>query len=103
MHVRGKIPCNLLVRSRPPLPPRDFSARSIRNLPFYGGARRDPDWASFWVANTSLLWPPGVSLGLTVLAIAQMGVHDASGKMIPPPIPLATTCSLDNGGFPCRQ
>ena len=30
---------------------------------------------SFWVANTSLLWPPGVSLGLTVLAVAQMGVH----------------------------
>jgi len=31
--------------------------------------------ASFWVANTSLLWASGVSLGLTVLAIAQMGVH----------------------------
>ena len=31
--------------------------------------------ASFWVANTSLLWGPGVHLGLTVLAIAQMGVH----------------------------
>jgi cytochrome o ubiquinol oxidase subunit IV len=30
---------------------------------------------SFWVANTFLLWPPGVSLGLTVLAIAQMGIH----------------------------
>ena len=30
---------------------------------------------SFWVANTSLLWPPGVPLGLTVLAIAQMGIH----------------------------
>ena len=30
---------------------------------------------SFWVANTSLLWTPGVSLGLTALAIAQMGVH----------------------------
>jgi len=30
---------------------------------------------SFWVANTSLLWGPGVPLGLTVLAIAQMGVH----------------------------
>jgi cytochrome o ubiquinol oxidase subunit IV len=30
---------------------------------------------SFWVANTSLLWPPGVALGLVVLAIAQMGVH----------------------------
>ena len=30
---------------------------------------------SFWVANTALLWPPGVPLGLAVLAIAQMGVH----------------------------
>ena len=30
---------------------------------------------SFWVANTSLLWGPGVALGLGVLAIAQMGVH----------------------------
>jgi len=31
--------------------------------------------ASFWVANTSLLWAPGILLGLAVLAIAQMGVH----------------------------
>jgi cytochrome o ubiquinol oxidase operon protein cyoD len=31
--------------------------------------------ASFWVANTSLLWAPGIPLGLAVLAIAQMGVH----------------------------
>jgi cytochrome o ubiquinol oxidase subunit IV len=30
---------------------------------------------SFWVANTSLIWGPGVSMGLIVLAIAQMGVH----------------------------
>ena len=30
---------------------------------------------SFWAANTSLLWGPGVALGLAVLAIAQMGVH----------------------------
>ncbi len=30
---------------------------------------------SFWVVNTSLLWPPGIVLGLAVLAIAQMGVH----------------------------
>jgi len=30
---------------------------------------------SFWVANTSLLWAPGIRLGLAVLAIAQMGVH----------------------------
>ena len=30
---------------------------------------------SFWVANTSLLWAPGIPLGLATLAIAQMGVH----------------------------
>ena len=30
---------------------------------------------SFWVANTSALWSPGVPAGLVVLAIAQMGVH----------------------------
>jgi len=30
---------------------------------------------SFWIANTSLLWPGGVGLGLAVLAIAQMGIH----------------------------
>jgi cytochrome o ubiquinol oxidase operon protein cyoD len=30
---------------------------------------------SFWVANTTLLWSGGISLGLTVLAIAQMGIH----------------------------
>ena len=30
---------------------------------------------SFWAANTSLLWAPGVALGLAVLAIAQIGVH----------------------------
>jgi cytochrome o ubiquinol oxidase subunit IV len=31
--------------------------------------------ASFIVAQTNLLWPPGVPAGLAVLAIAQMGVH----------------------------
>jgi cytochrome o ubiquinol oxidase subunit IV len=30
---------------------------------------------SFWVANTSVIWAPGVTAGLAVLAIAQMGVH----------------------------
>jgi cytochrome o ubiquinol oxidase subunit IV len=30
---------------------------------------------SFWAASTSLLWPPGVPIGLAVLAIAQMGIH----------------------------
>jgi cytochrome o ubiquinol oxidase operon protein cyoD len=31
--------------------------------------------ASFIVAQTHLLWPPGVPTGLAILAIAQMGVH----------------------------
>ena len=30
---------------------------------------------SFWAANTSLLWAPGIPLGLATLAVAQMGVH----------------------------
>jgi cytochrome o ubiquinol oxidase operon protein cyoD len=30
---------------------------------------------SFWAANTTLLWAPGVPTGLAVLAVAQMGVH----------------------------
>jgi cytochrome o ubiquinol oxidase operon protein cyoD len=30
---------------------------------------------SFWAANSSLLWAPGIPLGLAALAIAQMGVH----------------------------
>jgi cytochrome o ubiquinol oxidase operon protein cyoD len=30
---------------------------------------------SFIVAHTDLLWPPGVAVGLIVLAIAQMGIH----------------------------
>jgi cytochrome o ubiquinol oxidase operon protein cyoD len=31
--------------------------------------------ASFAVAQTDLLWPPGISVGLIVLALAQIGVH----------------------------
>jgi cytochrome o ubiquinol oxidase operon protein cyoD len=31
--------------------------------------------ASFVVSQTSLLWSPGVSVGLIVLALAQIGVH----------------------------
>ena len=30
---------------------------------------------AFWVVNTSMIWAPGVFLGLAVLAVAQMGVH----------------------------
>jgi cytochrome o ubiquinol oxidase subunit IV len=31
--------------------------------------------ASFVVAQIDLLWPPGIGVGLVVLAIAQIGVH----------------------------
>jgi cytochrome o ubiquinol oxidase subunit IV len=31
--------------------------------------------ASFVVARTDLLWPPGIPVGLVVLAFAQIGVH----------------------------
>ena len=31
--------------------------------------------ASFVVSQTNLLWPPGITVGLVVLAIAQIGVH----------------------------
>ena len=31
--------------------------------------------ASFIVAQTDLLWPPGIPVGLIVLALAQIGVH----------------------------
>jgi cytochrome o ubiquinol oxidase operon protein cyoD len=31
--------------------------------------------ASFVVAQTNLLWPPGIPAGLIVLALAQIGVH----------------------------
>jgi cytochrome o ubiquinol oxidase operon protein cyoD len=31
--------------------------------------------ASFVVAQTDLLWPPGAAVGLIVLALAQIGVH----------------------------
>ena len=30
---------------------------------------------SFVVAQTNLLWPPGIPVGLVVLAFAQIGVH----------------------------
>jgi cytochrome o ubiquinol oxidase operon protein cyoD len=31
--------------------------------------------ASFVVSQTNLLWPPGIPVGLIVLALAQIGVH----------------------------
>jgi len=31
--------------------------------------------ASFVVSQTDLLWPPGIPVGLVVLAFAQIGVH----------------------------
>ena len=31
--------------------------------------------ASFWAAQTHLIYPPGVSVALVTLGIAQMGIH----------------------------
>jgi cytochrome o ubiquinol oxidase subunit IV len=31
--------------------------------------------ASFIVSQTNLLWPPGIPVGLVVLAFAQIGIH----------------------------
>lgn len=31
--------------------------------------------ASFWMAGTGLVWGPGIPVALSVLALAQMGVH----------------------------
>jgi cytochrome o ubiquinol oxidase subunit IV len=31
--------------------------------------------ASFFVAQTNLIWAPGIPVGLIVLALAQIGVH----------------------------
>lgn len=31
--------------------------------------------ASFTIAKTTLIWPPGIPVALLVLAIAQMGIH----------------------------
>ena len=31
--------------------------------------------ASFWTAQTGLIWGPGIPIALGVLAVAQMGVH----------------------------
>jgi len=31
--------------------------------------------ASFVVSQTNLLWPPGIPVGLVVLAFAQIGIH----------------------------
>jgi cytochrome o ubiquinol oxidase subunit IV len=34
--------------------------------------------ASFVVSQTNLLWAPGISVGLIVLAFAQIGIHSSS-------------------------
>jgi cytochrome o ubiquinol oxidase operon protein cyoD len=39
------------------------------------GPSRSAFLSSFMVAQTNLLWAPGVPAGLAVLAIAQIGVH----------------------------
>ena len=32
-------------------------------------------FASFWVANTHLIYDPGIPMALATLAVAQMGIH----------------------------
>jgi cytochrome o ubiquinol oxidase subunit IV len=69
---------------RPELAPGDEAAPGVIGEETFSGLRAyviGPVVAviltatSFWAANTSLLWAPGVTTGLAVLAVAQMGVH----------------------------
>jgi hypothetical protein len=45
---------------------------ACESIPYSGVGRAA---ASFILAQTDLLWPPGVACGLAVPAVAQMGVH----------------------------
>jgi cytochrome o ubiquinol oxidase subunit IV len=69
---------------RPELAPGDEAAPSVIGEETFSGLRAYViglvlavilTATSFWAANTSLLWAPGVTTGLAVLAVAQMGVH----------------------------
>jgi cytochrome o ubiquinol oxidase subunit IV len=69
---------------RPELAPGDEAAPSVIGEETFSGLRAYLiglvlavilTATSFWAANTSLLWAPGVTTGLAVLAVAQMGVH----------------------------
>jgi cytochrome o ubiquinol oxidase subunit IV len=72
---------------RPDLAPGDEAAPSVIGDETFSGLRAYLiglvlavilTATSFWASNTSLLWAPGVTTGLAVLAVlavAQMGVH----------------------------
>jgi cytochrome o ubiquinol oxidase subunit IV len=69
---------------RPELAPGDEAAPSVIGEETFSGLRAYLiglvlavilTATSFWAANTSLLWAPGVTTGIAVLAVAQMGVH----------------------------
>ena len=55
--------------------PEDIAGTLVRILAYLGGLAILATIASFVVSQTNLLWPPGIPVGLVVLAFAQIGVH----------------------------
>jgi cytochrome o ubiquinol oxidase operon protein cyoD len=55
--------------------PRDRSSGSVASLTAGLCFALTLTAGSFLVGRTGLFWPPGLPVGLAVLAIAQMGVH----------------------------
>ncbi len=49
--------------------------------------------ASFWAAQTHLIYGPGISVAIVVLAIAQMGIHLVFFLHITTAPTTPTTCS----------
>jgi len=66
---------DLLVEDRTPGVEEHESTASILSYTLGLGLAIVATIASFTVAQTDLLWPPGIPAGLIVLALAQIGVH----------------------------
>jgi cytochrome o ubiquinol oxidase operon protein cyoD len=66
---------NRLLEDRPPGVEEHESMANVLSYTVGLGLAIVATIASFVVAQTSLLWPPGISVGLIVLALAQIGVH----------------------------
>jgi len=62
-------------RDRAPGKERDKSSGSLATYTAGLGFALLLTAGSFFVGKTGLFWPPGLPVGLAVLAIAQMGVH----------------------------
>jgi cytochrome o ubiquinol oxidase subunit IV len=85
---------------RPDLAPGDEAAPSVIGDETFSGLRAYLiglvlavilTATSFWAANTSLIWAPGVTTGLAVLAVAQMGVTSSSSCTSQPVRTIPTT------------